>query len=166
LRAVKDVKGGGHQGAMTGAIVATSIVFFPAAPLFLLVHGKDITIPKGTEITAYLNVDTPLEAEKFAPKTNVKPELSTAPSPASTSVETQMASNADSIFSTVEIKSTPDAAEITEDDKYKGSTPAVLKLPAGDHRVKVEKPGYKPWEKTLTLGSAENTKVNATLDKE
>jgi hypothetical protein len=40
LRAVKDMKGGGHQGAMTGAIVATSIVFFPAAPLFLLVHGK------------------------------------------------------------------------------------------------------------------------------
>jgi hypothetical protein len=55
LRAVKDVKGGGHQGAITGAIVATSIVFFPAAPLFLLVHGKDITIPKGTAITAYIN---------------------------------------------------------------------------------------------------------------
>jgi hypothetical protein len=51
LRAVKDLKGGGHQGAITGAMVATSIVFFPAAPLFLLVHGKDITIPKGTENT-------------------------------------------------------------------------------------------------------------------
>jgi hypothetical protein len=47
LRAVKDSKGGGHVGAMTGAIVATSIVFFPAAPLFLFVHGKDITIPPG-----------------------------------------------------------------------------------------------------------------------
>jgi hypothetical protein len=41
LRAVKEVKGGGHTGAMTGAIVATSIVFFPAAPLFLFIHGKD-----------------------------------------------------------------------------------------------------------------------------
>jgi len=48
LRAVKDVKGGGHTGAMTGAMVGTAIVFFPAAPLFLLMHGKDITIPKGT----------------------------------------------------------------------------------------------------------------------
>jgi hypothetical protein len=28
LRGVKDMKGGGHTGAMTGAIVATSIVFF------------------------------------------------------------------------------------------------------------------------------------------
>src|SRR5262249_25701235 len=34
LRAVKDTKGGGHVGAMTGAMVATGIVFFPAAPLF------------------------------------------------------------------------------------------------------------------------------------
>ena len=33
LRATKETKGGGHVGAMTGAIVATSIVFFPAAPL-------------------------------------------------------------------------------------------------------------------------------------
>ena len=48
LRAQKDVKGGGHVGAMTGAMVATSIVFFPAAPLFLFMHGKDVTIPKGT----------------------------------------------------------------------------------------------------------------------
>src|SRR5437763_10893378 len=68
LRAVKDVKGGGHVGAMTGAIVATSIVFFPAAPLFLFMHGKDITIPKGTEITAYVNGDIALERAKFAKK--------------------------------------------------------------------------------------------------
>ena len=38
LRAVKEVKGGGHTGAMTGAIVGTAIVFFPAAPLFLFMH--------------------------------------------------------------------------------------------------------------------------------
>jgi hypothetical protein len=41
-----------HTGAMAGGVVATAIVFFPAAPSFLFMHGKDITIPKGTEITA------------------------------------------------------------------------------------------------------------------
>jgi hypothetical protein len=51
LRAVKDVKGGGHTGAKVGGMVATAIVFFPAAPFFLFMHGKDISIPKGTEIT-------------------------------------------------------------------------------------------------------------------
>ena len=68
LRAVKELEGGGHTGAMTGAIVATSIVFFPAAPLFLFMHGKDITIPKGTEITAYVNGDIALDRAKFEKK--------------------------------------------------------------------------------------------------
>ena len=49
LRAIKDVKGGGHTGGMVGGMVATSTVFFPAAPFFLFMHGKDISIPKGTE---------------------------------------------------------------------------------------------------------------------
>ena len=33
LRAVKGGSGGSHTGAMTGAVVASAIVFFPAAPL-------------------------------------------------------------------------------------------------------------------------------------
>jgi hypothetical protein len=67
LRAVKEGHGGGHFGAMTGGIVATAIVFFPAAPFFLFMKGKDITIPKGTEITAYINGDTRLDEAKFQP---------------------------------------------------------------------------------------------------
>jgi hypothetical protein len=65
LRAVKNVQGGGHTGAMTGAIVATSLVLWPAAPFFLLMHGKDITIPKGTQITAFVQGDVRLDANKF-----------------------------------------------------------------------------------------------------
>ena len=67
IRAVKETKGGGHTGAMTGAIVATSLVVWPAAPFFLFMHGKDTTIPKGTEITAYVNGTMPLDAAKFTP---------------------------------------------------------------------------------------------------
>src|SRR5277367_862481 len=67
LRAVKDEKGGSHTGAMTGAIVATSLVLLPAAPLFLLVHGKDVTIPKGTPITAFVQGDQTLNKAKFHP---------------------------------------------------------------------------------------------------
>lgn len=65
LRAVKEAQGGGHAGAMTGGMVATSIVFFPAAPLFLFMQGKDVTIPKGTEITAYVNGEISLNPDKF-----------------------------------------------------------------------------------------------------
>lgn len=65
LRAVKGGRGGNRIAVMTGAMVATGIVFFPAAPLFLFMNGKDITIPKGTEITAYVAADTPLDPAKF-----------------------------------------------------------------------------------------------------
>jgi hypothetical protein len=65
LRAVREGKGGGHTGAMTGAIVATSLIVWPAAPLFLLMHGKDITMPKGTPITAFINGDVKLDESKF-----------------------------------------------------------------------------------------------------
>lgn len=65
LRAVKGGNGGNRVAVMTGAMVATTIVFFPAAPLFLFMNGKDITIPKGTEITAYVAADMPLDPAKF-----------------------------------------------------------------------------------------------------
>jgi hypothetical protein len=67
LRAVKGGKGGGHQGAMVGAMVATSLVVWPAAPFFLFMHGKDISIPKGTQITAFIQGDAVLDPAKFAP---------------------------------------------------------------------------------------------------
>jgi hypothetical protein len=66
LRAVKEGKGGGHAGAMTGALVATSLVLWPVALLFLLMHGKDVNIPKGTEVHAFINGDVKLERSKFA----------------------------------------------------------------------------------------------------
>ncbi|MGB6846450.1 MAG: hypothetical protein WBE09_16275 [Candidatus Acidiferrales bacterium] len=65
LRAVKDMKAGGHTGAMVGAMVATSLVVWPAAPLFLLMHGKDVTIPKGTDITAFVQGDVTLDYSRF-----------------------------------------------------------------------------------------------------
>lgn len=63
------------------------------------------------------------------------------------------------------MKSTPDGADITVDDKFVGSTPSTLKLAPGDHKIKLEKPGFKAWERTLTVGAG-TANVNATLDKE
>lgn len=66
LRAVRDAKGSGRQGLMTAGIVASGVLFFPVAPLFLFMRGKDVTIPKGAEITAYVEGDTALDAQKFS----------------------------------------------------------------------------------------------------
>lgn len=158
LRAVKEVKGGSHTGAMTGAIVATSIVFFPAAPFFLFMHGKDITIPKGTEITSYINGDTALDPAKFAPKAataDAAKESAPAPVPAATAPEP----------STIVIKSTPDGADITVDGKFVGSTPSTLKLAIGEHTITIEKSGFKLWTRAMTVSTAGSVNIDATLDR-
>jgi PEGA domain-containing protein len=167
LRAVKEAKGGGHTGAMTGAIIGTAIVFFPAAPLFLFMHGKDITIPKGTEITAYINGDIPLDPKRFATQPTTAPETSAASvQPTATATVAQNGSGADAALSTVEIKSTPEGAEITVDDKFMGSTPSSLRLAVGDHKIKLGKSGFKTWERTMTVSGGATATVDATLGKQ
>jgi PEGA domain-containing protein len=152
---------------MTGAIIGTAIVFFPAAPLFLFMHRKDITIPKGTEITAYINGDIPLDPKRFATQATANPETGAAPGQQTASATpAQNGSGGEMALSAVEIKSTPDGAEITVDDKFMGSTPSTLKLAPGDHKIKLEKSGFKVWEKTLTVNAGATATVNPTLDKE
>ena len=167
LRAVKEAKGGGHTGAMTGLMLGTAIVFFPAAPLFLFMHGKDIAIPKGTEITAYINGDVNLDPAKFGAKatneTQVAPTASTASAQPATQADTVPAAADPS--SVVVIKSTPDGADITVDGKFLGSTPSTVRLASGDHTISVEKPGFKPWQRTVTVSSGNSITIDATLDK-
>jgi hypothetical protein len=163
LRAVKEAKGGGHTGAMTGAIVGTAIVFFPAAPLFLFMHGKDITIPKGTEITAYINGDIPLDPARFAAQV---PANQAVPAPGAVNPAGESGNSSENQPCAVEIKSTPAGAEITVDDKYMGNTPSTLRLAAGDRKVKLEKSGFKTWERTLTLNTGGATTIDATLENQ
>ncbi len=146
LRAEKDVKGGGHVGAMTGAIVATSIVFFPAAPLFLFIHGKDITIPKGTEVTAYANGDT-----VYVPPT--PPLASVAKTDASPATSAEF-----------DIRSTPDGCDIEIDGAFSGDTPSVVSVAAGEHTITVKKKGYAPWERKVRVSSG-RVSIKAELDK-
>jgi hydrogenase maturation factor len=152
LRAVKGGSGGNHTAAMTGAIVATSILFFPAAPFFLFMHGKDITIPKGTEITAYVAADTPLDPLRFKPAIAVESAASksevTAPN-----------------LSSIAIKSTPDGAEITVDGKLVGTTPSTVQLAPGEHTVVIDKAGFKSWQRTITVTAGGTINLEATLDK-
>jgi hypothetical protein len=65
IKATKDAQGGGHTGAMVGAMAATAIFTLGGSALFLLMHGKDITIPKGTAVTAFVQGDDVLDRSKF-----------------------------------------------------------------------------------------------------
>ena len=131
LSATKSEKGGGHTGAMTAGMVGTAIVFFPAAPLLLFIHGKDITIPKGTEITAFTRGDMKLEMAKFAP----------TPAPGASVV----AAAASATGLTVDA-SIPNC-DIEVDGAFVGSTPSTVSVAPGAHTITVKKKGYSDWSR-------------------
>jgi len=68
-------------------------------------------------------------------------------------------------LTTVVLKSTPDGADIMVDGKYIGSAPSTLRLPAGDHAVSIQKAGFKPWQRTMTVTAGGNVTIDATLEK-
>jgi len=155
LRAVKDMSGGGHTGAMVGGIVATSLVFFPAAPFFLFMHGKDISIPKGTEITAYINGDMKLDIAKF--------QASPAAQQTATSPATTPAASASS--AKLQLESNPSGADIEVDGSFVGNTPSDVQVTEGDHTVTVKKAGFKDWERKMKISAGSSVHLNAELEK-
>ena len=155
LRAVKNMNGGGHTGAMVGGMVATSIVFFPAAPFFLFMHGKDISIPKGTEITAYVNGDMKLDIAKFQQNSASQPSASDASNSA-----------ANATTGKLRVESDPSGADIEIDGSFVGNTPSDVQVAEGDHAVTVKKAGFQNWERKMKISGGSNVHINAGLEKE
>jgi len=158
LRAVKDVKGGGHTGAMVGGMVATAIVFFPAAPFFLFMHGKDISIPKGTEITAYVNGDVKLDLAKFqlAPLANP---------PAAGAAAADSGASAGPVSAKLHVESAPAGADIEVDGNFVGNTPSDVQVNEGDHSVTVKKAGFSNWERKVKVTAGSSVNLTAQLEK-
>ncbi len=146
LKATEGGKAGGHVGAMTGAMVATSIVLLPAAPLFLFMHGKDMTIPEGTEVTAYVNGDFTIDPAKFA---------ATQPGAASASAA----------LAQVSIDASIPNCDIEVDGAFVGNTPSQLSIPAGTHKISISKKGYQAWAKTVMV-SGSGVHIQAELEAE
>ncbi len=145
LRAVKEGKGGGHAGGMTVGIVAAAVIFWPAAPLFLLMHGKDITFPKGTDVPTFINGDLKLDPAKFQ----------VADGGASQPVVGGVPSN-------LSVNSTPIGADIYLDQNFVGNTPSTVNVSAGKHSVSVRKPGFQDWTREMNLSGGAIT-LNAEL---
>jgi hypothetical protein len=145
LRAAKDTSGGGHVGAMTGAIVATSIVFFPAAPLFLFMHGKPVNIPKGTEVTAFIQGDMHLKMANFAPVSEGAAVVAVA----------GPAAGATAAMASLTVDSNVTGADITIDGNFVGNTPSTVSVVPGQHTISVKKKGYAEWSRSMNVsGSA------------
>lgn len=128
----------------TGTVIVGSVVL---TPLFLIMRGKDITIPRGTEVTAYIDGDREFSL------TALPVESAAGPQPNATQ------------SGTVAFRSEPDGADITIDGKFVGTTPSSLQLTAGDHSIAIEKAHFSSWKRTMTVAAGSSANVSATLDK-
>jgi hypothetical protein len=146
LRATKEAQGGSHQGVMTAGIIATGLIFWPVAPALLFIHGKDITIPKGTEVPTFINGNFALDMAKFR-----------APAPLQAASETQASTSFD-----VAVTSNPAGADIEVDGAFVGDTPSTITVTAGDHTISLKKPGFTPWERTVKV-SGGKIQISAEL---
>lgn len=141
LRMTKSSNGGDHVVGMTGAMIATAVVFAPAAPLFLLMHGKSVEIPEGTEVTAYVWGDMRLVMANFEPTAGA-----VAPLMASLTVESSVA-----------------GADIEVDGSFVGSTPSTVSVVPGQHTIVVKKKGYADWSRSMNV-SGSGVHLSAELE--
>ncbi len=141
LRYTMQKREGGSHAVSTGVMTAgAAVLFWPAAPFFLLRKGKDVTINKGIVFEVFTDQDHALKG----------------PTPQNQN------SSGSSDAGTLAITSNVSGAEIEIDGNYTGSTPTTRRLPAGIHKIAV-KNGAEVWERTLDVQAGTNITVNAIL---
>jgi len=128
----------GEKAALRAKEAAVSeskiLEFFPAAPPYPYINGKDLIIPKDTQVTAFIDGTLKLSASAF-PK-------SAEPAPAAPVEQTAKASE-------VDVFSTPAGADIEIDGIFIGQTPAAASVPPGEHTLLLRISGYDPWREVF-----------------
>jgi hypothetical protein len=150
LRYTVTKKEGGSHAARTGALTAgAAVVFWPAAPVFLLMKGKDVTVNKGMVVDVFTDQKFVLQAK--------------APAPAAQPVQIASAAPAGQP-ATVKVDADLPGAEIEIDGAFVGSTPATLQLTPGLHTVAVKR-GAKEWKRAMQVQPGSSVNVLAGLGK-
>lgn len=125
------------------------------APFNLVLGWKDVNIPKGTQFNTYIDGDQEIALGAPARARDLAPALQQPAAPTTPQEP-----------STVVVKSTPDGADITVDGRYMGSTPSTLQLAPGEHLVKVERSGYRQWERIMSVTSGGIITIDARLESQ
>lgn len=124
--------------AKEAAVSATrTLEFFPPAPPYPYMSGKDKILPKDLLVTAFVSGDLALRTAAF--------QLAT-PSPAT------VAQVANPPATELDVTSTPSGAGIEVDGLVVGETPSAVAVRAGDHTVSVRMAGFDPWHQLIHAG--------------
>ena len=147
LRYTVTKKTGQSHALSTGILTAgTAAVFWPAAPVFLLRKGQDITINR--DVTFEVYTDRNYTINTAASTSNRAPAPSAPP--------------AATLTASVSIISSVPAADIEVDGVFVGNTPTTIQLENGSHVITVKK-GSRSWERKLQVGNGNKITLNATL---
>jgi hypothetical protein len=66
LRARREFRGSPRTKLMAAGMILAGLIYMPAAPVFLLSHGRDSTVLKSTEVTAYIDGDSRVQSAVLA----------------------------------------------------------------------------------------------------
>ena len=149
LRYTMQKKEGEGKGLSTGVMTAgAAVLFWPAAPFFLMRKGKDVTINKGIVLEVFTDSEHVLKTSKGAAPVQI---ASAAPISGA-----EMAS--------VMIGSDLPDAEVEIDGGFIGNTPSTAKLTPGLHKITVRS-GANTWTRDLNVQPGATVNVKATLKK-
>ncbi len=92
------------------------------------------------------------------------PTPTPAPSPPPSPAPQDVAAGGEQV--TVECYSDPSGADILVDGDFVGNTPSILKIAVGEHRLEIQRSGYRPFSKRLSLAAGSGLQtVRASLEK-
>ena len=150
LRYTVTKKSGGSHAVSTGVLTAgAAVLFWPAAPAFLLIKGKDVTVNKGAVFETFTDRDHVMSSAQPPAMAGVTPSA-----PLSNSGAKGVAS--------VAVTSAVPGADIELDGAFVGSTPTTLSISAGPHQISV-KNGIDVWQRTLQVSAGSSVSLNAQL---
>jgi len=112
--------------------------------------GKDVSVARGTEISACISTSVAIDPRKFG---QVGGAMIAVPESVSSEGVTELA-----------ITSSPDGAEISVDEKLVGLTPLRVIVRPGEHVVALRLAGYSAWVSSIHAAGGK-VNVTATLDK-
>ena len=164
LRYTPFRKQGEGKGVTTGVLTAgAAVVFWPAAPLFLLMKGKDATINKGITVDVFTDADHTLKnpANRHAPSvTSVAPGASVPAAQTAAAPANPFAGTDELAALTIEADSA--GAEVEIDGHFAGNVPATRKLAPGSHTVTVRE-GAAVWQRTIIIQPGDSLRLRAQL---
>jgi len=147
LRYTVNKTSGGSHAVSTGVLTAgAAVLFWPAAPAFLLIKGKDVTLNKGMVFETFTDQDHALASSQ------------------TTAVASASRALPQSGSGSLTITSDTAGADIEIDGAFVGNTPTTVPIASGVHQVLVRS-GAELWQRNLQVIAGSTVTLNAQLGR-